>query len=215
MFNYPATPEPPAPSWWGELEETAGQGEQIVGARCNGAVSNSEGNGSAGWEHAWPRKRGGVSKRAGNAAFRKAGGGTRRPRPRTRMRGTVLMSNRQHGSRRLSHRADAIFRSRRTRSRETGPGRGGTHSSPRSADGSSAADRRGAGGAGSTLGLDPGSIAGASRRTGALGRDHGAHSQSDSETGRYRGGGNASGRLRDGDGAWFGRSGRTGTAGGD
>jgi flagellar assembly protein FliH len=50
MFNYPATAEPPTPSWWSGLEETVEPGEEIVGAECDATGRNSEGNGSAGWD---------------------------------------------------------------------------------------------------------------------------------------------------------------------
>jgi flagellar assembly protein FliH len=52
VFNYPATAEPPSPLWesWGELEETAGRGEEIGGGDRDGAGRNAEGSGPAGWD---------------------------------------------------------------------------------------------------------------------------------------------------------------------
>jgi flagellar biosynthesis/type III secretory pathway protein FliH len=50
VFTYPATAEPPAPSWesWGALEETAGLGEEVGGGNRDGARGDAEANGSAG-----------------------------------------------------------------------------------------------------------------------------------------------------------------------
>ena len=48
VFNYPATAEPPAPSWWGELEAAAERGEETGGGNRDGAARDAEANGSAG-----------------------------------------------------------------------------------------------------------------------------------------------------------------------
>jgi flagellar assembly protein FliH len=47
VFNYPATAEPPAPSWWGGLEDTSASGEETGDGNRDGAVRTAEGNGSA------------------------------------------------------------------------------------------------------------------------------------------------------------------------
>jgi flagellar assembly protein FliH len=48
VFNYPATAELPAPSWWGGLEDTSRSEEQTGDGNRDGAVRNAEGMGSAG-----------------------------------------------------------------------------------------------------------------------------------------------------------------------
>ncbi len=48
VFNYPATAEPPAPSWWCGLEAAAEQGQEIGGGNSDGADRYAETNGSTG-----------------------------------------------------------------------------------------------------------------------------------------------------------------------
>jgi flagellar assembly protein FliH len=50
VFNYPATAEPPAPSWepWGGLEETAGLREEVGGGNLDRAGGDAEANGRVG-----------------------------------------------------------------------------------------------------------------------------------------------------------------------
>jgi flagellar assembly protein FliH len=47
VFNYPATAEPPAPSWWTGLEDTPASGDETGDGNRDGAVRAEEGNGSA------------------------------------------------------------------------------------------------------------------------------------------------------------------------
>ncbi len=48
VFNYPATAEPPAQSWWGGLEDTAESADETGDGDRDGAGKNAEANGPAG-----------------------------------------------------------------------------------------------------------------------------------------------------------------------